>query len=82
MLAIGRAFKLCRVLTRLVGMSKYDQRGKKGLAQFKLSDDKWQLLEQLHELLVVSDFSLSSGFVLIWSHLIDVLARNRAGIIL
>ena len=54
--AIECALKLCQALVWLLNMPKYDKVGKKGLAHFKLSDDEWMLLEQLHSLLLVHCF--------------------------
>ncbi|GJE85026.1 hAT transposon family protein [Phanerochaete sordida] len=51
--AIGRALKLRAPLTRLLSMPKYDKKGKKGLARFKLSKKEWDLLEQLHAVLTM-----------------------------
>lgn len=51
--AIGRAIKLRAPLTRLFKMPKYTKKGKKGLARLKIEDDEWDLLIQLHAILVV-----------------------------
>ncbi|GJF00030.1 hypothetical protein PsYK624_163070 [Phanerochaete sordida] len=51
--AIGRALKLCAPLTRLLTMPKYNTKGKKGLARFQLGEKEWDLLRELHALLIM-----------------------------
>ena len=51
--AIGRALRLRAAIDRLLQMPRYDKRGKKGLARFKLSDTEWALLSSLYDLLEV-----------------------------
>ncbi|GJE97034.1 hypothetical protein PsYK624_132440, partial [Phanerochaete sordida] len=51
--AIGRVLKLRAPLTRLLKLPKYNKKGKKGLARFYLEDEEWDLLTQLHGVLVI-----------------------------
>ncbi|GJF00144.1 hypothetical protein PsYK624_164230 [Phanerochaete sordida] len=51
--AIERALKLRVLLTRLLLMPKYNKKGKKELARFQLSKKEWNLLEQLHAVLMM-----------------------------
>ncbi|KAJ3549237.1 hypothetical protein NM688_g5201 [Phlebia brevispora] len=49
--AIGRALELRGALDWLLAQAKHDKGGKKGLRCYKLSNEKWKLLEQLFQLL-------------------------------
>lgn len=51
--AVARALYLKEALKKLVAMSKYNKEGSEGLLSFKLSDNEWLLLAQLHKLLKV-----------------------------
>lgn len=77
-LAIGCALKLRRALVHLLAMPKYDQKGKKGLARFKLSVDEWLLLEQLHKMLVVCCRSSYAAALRLTSYPVDVCAGDGA----
>ena len=53
--AIGRALYLRDAIDKLVTLAKHQKvpSGKKSIRRFKLTDDEWLLLEQLHPLLEV-----------------------------
>lgn len=56
--AVARAIYLKDALKKLFAMSKYNKAGPEGLLNFKLPEDEWVLLTQLHKLLKVRHLML------------------------
>lgn len=51
--AITRALTLRPTIECLLNLSKYDKAGQQGLRRYKLSQDEWLVLVQLHDLLKI-----------------------------